>query len=323
MKNITNTPNATEFTMGMVKLASLVLLGVVLFLSQAAAQSPVIFDTSGTFPVPAGVLNITVEAWGAGGGGGGGGNPVAGGGGGGGGAYTVKTFSVSAAQVYTVTVGGGGTAGTSAAAGTSGGDSTINLQTGPGPILVKAVGGANGTASGGAGGLFTNCIPATAGIARSGGTGGGTANPNGGGGGGSATSAANGGDGTAGGAGGTGEGAGGAAGANAGSAPGGGGGGKANGSSALSGAGAAGRVKITYIVPVAPTFGGAPASQNYTERTTGQLLIAPAGTITDPDATNLNGGYLKVDITNNLRSEEDKLYIQEINNITGGAIFIL
>jgi hypothetical protein len=287
-----------------------------LLLSQAAAQSPVTFDTSGTFTVPDGVLNITVEAWGAGGGGGGGG--IAAAGGGGGGAYTVKTFGVTAAQVYTVTVGGGGSAGTNAAAGTAGTDSTINLQTGPGPILVKAAGGANGTASGGLGGLFSDCIPATAGIARSGGSGATSSGSNGGGGGGSATAAANGGNGVTNGAGGTGEGAGGAHGSaatNVGTAPGGGGGGKDNGSGS-SGAGAAGRIKITYITPTPPTFGGAPASQNYTERTTGQLLIAPAGTITDADATNLNGGYLKVDITANLRSEEDKLYIQEINNIT-------
>lgn len=36
-----------------------------LLLSQAAAQSPEIFNTSGTFTVPANVLSITVEAWGA------------------------------------------------------------------------------------------------------------------------------------------------------------------------------------------------------------------------------------------------------------------
>ena len=140
-----------------------------LLLSQAEAQSPEIFNASGTFTVPTGVLSVTVEAWGAGGGGGGGSNAAAGGGGGG--AYTVKTFGVTAAQVYTVTVGGGGSAGTDAAAGTAGTDSTINLQTGPGPILVKAAGGANGTASGGLGGLVSDCIPATAGIARSGGSG--------------------------------------------------------------------------------------------------------------------------------------------------------
>ena len=52
-------------------------------LSQAAAQSPEIFNTSSTFTVPNNVLNITVEAWGAGGGGGGGSSSAAGGGGGG------------------------------------------------------------------------------------------------------------------------------------------------------------------------------------------------------------------------------------------------
>src|SRR5690554_3656209 len=67
------------------------------------------FTSSGTWTVPAGVTEITVEAWGAGGGGG---NRTSNGyaGGGGGGAYSRSAVAVSSGQSsYKVTIGQGGT----------------------------------------------------------------------------------------------------------------------------------------------------------------------------------------------------------------------
>jgi uncharacterized repeat protein (TIGR01451 family) len=70
-----------------------------------------VYTSSSSFSVPAGVTNITVEAWGGGGGGGRArGNPATGGGGAGG-AYAKKDVSVVPLQSYTVTVGTGGIGG--------------------------------------------------------------------------------------------------------------------------------------------------------------------------------------------------------------------
>ncbi len=69
-----------------------------------------VFASNGTFTVPAGVTQITVEAWGAGGGGGSGLGSTCwdGGGGGGGGAYARSVISVVPGTPYSVTVGTGG-----------------------------------------------------------------------------------------------------------------------------------------------------------------------------------------------------------------------
>ncbi len=211
----------------------------------------VVFNTTASFIVPAGVSNVTVEAWGAGGGGG---KAVAGdnngGGGGGGGGYARGSYAVTAGTTQAVTVGIGG------AAATAGGASWFGTV----DTLFAAGGGAGGIgAAVGAGGSANIGNQAT----YNGGNGGGGAeNGNkrfrrGGGGGAAATSAANGGNGQAGGPDGTGGagGAGGGAGGQgnygtsdgaAGNAVGGGGGG--GGYEGIGGAGANGRVVITYLL---------------------------------------------------------------------------
>ncbi|MEK8180954.1 LamG-like jellyroll fold domain-containing protein [Flavobacterium buctense] len=67
------------------------------------------FTSSGTFTVPAGVYQVTVEAWGGGGKGGDGLNLGRVGGGGGGGAYASKSIPVVPGNTYTVNVGLGAT----------------------------------------------------------------------------------------------------------------------------------------------------------------------------------------------------------------------
>ncbi|HYF36877.1 MAG TPA: cadherin repeat domain-containing protein, partial [Prosthecobacter sp.] len=269
--------------------------------------------------MPAGVVQVTVEAWGGGGGGGGNANTARGGGGGG--AYTKRVLSVTGGQQYAVTVGAGGVGGAGAGvSGTAGGDSTVNLVGNP-AVLVRAVGGGVSNASaGGAGGLASNCVPSVG--AFSGGAGASSSSNDGGGGGAGATATANG----APGSGVTGGGSGAGKGGNSssvsvptalenGAAPGGGGGGKNNGSF-TSGNGGSGRIVLTYAVPAAPGAGGIPASQNYTERATGQLRIAPSATVTDTDSADFDTGYLDIAITTNLDATEDKLYIATANNIT-------
>ena len=96
------------------------------------------FTKTATFVVPAGVLSLTVELWGAGGGGGGGTvgglGPGSGGGGGGSGAYLKSVLAVQSGQSYTVEVGRGGAGGSGESvkpfgSGESGGDSAIRLDT--------------------------------------------------------------------------------------------------------------------------------------------------------------------------------------------------
>lgn len=72
-----------------------------------------VFNSSGTFTVPAGITKVMVELWGAGGGGGGGGgggysNHGGNGGGGGGGGYVKDILNVSPGQSINVTIGSGG-----------------------------------------------------------------------------------------------------------------------------------------------------------------------------------------------------------------------
>jgi hypothetical protein len=63
--------------------------------SRVFGQNTQVFTTSGSFTVPAGITNITVECWGGGGAGGGAtGNPAAGGGGAGG------TYSRGSLRLY-------------------------------------------------------------------------------------------------------------------------------------------------------------------------------------------------------------------------------
>jgi hypothetical protein len=110
------------------------------------------FTTSGTFnfTVPAGVTQITIEAWGGGGAGGGSTAIVdcegSGGAGGGGGAYASSIRSVTPGQILQVVVGVGGT-GVCGANGTAGGPSFVGPDTNPVNAYVRAAGGSGGTAS--------------------------------------------------------------------------------------------------------------------------------------------------------------------------------
>lgn len=263
-----------------------------------------------TFTVPAGVSQITIKAWGAGGGGGGSNNSAYGGGGGG--AFAMDSVFVTEGQQFTLNIGQGGVGGTGAtgaAAGQNGGFSNV-IRVSDSVELVKAAGGAQGGTTGGAGGTVGASVGATK---YAGGSGASAAA--GGGGGGSATETATGGS-TSSATGGTGEGTGGAGGGqNNGAVPGGGGGGKPTGNN-LSGNGGHGRVVISWAAPVAPSVAGVPASQDYNEGTSGNLLLAPLGTLTDTDSGNLNGGYLRAEVITNEESSEDRLWISEINSIT-------
>ncbi len=210
-----------------------------------------IFNTSGTFDVPAGVTQLTVQAWGGGGAGGGSTNAgtfnARGGAGGGGGAYVSKVLTVTPGSTLNVTV-ASAVSGSSGATGDAGNPSTIvGFES-----QVYAAGGSGGAGNvsggspaGGAGGT----IAASQGDTKTAGTTGEN---------GATGFSATAGDGGAGANGGGTGGAGRASGSGAGgtgTAPGGGGGGartSQNGGSQTGGTGAAGRVIITYTP--APSF---------------------------------------------------------------------
>ena len=230
------------------------------FIIQSFSQGTQTFNSSGTFIVPAGVFNATVETWG--GGGGGSNSSGSAGGGGGGGAYTKGLLTgLSAGNSISIIVGAAGAAGSPTAAPGNFSSATFgtNSITANGGLSVNNSrnGGAGGSASavggiiiasyaGGAGGDGRNFL----GILEAGGGGGGSAFTNavgnsGDNGGSSSNKLTPGGTGT-------GNGGGGAAydgspDAVAGSAPGGGGGGRGSGGG-TSKAGAAGRVVISWTV---------------------------------------------------------------------------
>jgi hypothetical protein len=130
----------------------IMLLFLILTFPSIAQTSPQVYNTSGTFTVPAGIYQVTVEAWGGGGKGGSclSQNGINVGGGGGGGAFASKSIAVIPGATYTVNVGTGAT--TTA----NGGDSWfINNTT----ILAK---GGNSTGNnvktGSNGGNAASCI---------------------------------------------------------------------------------------------------------------------------------------------------------------------
>ena len=162
-------------------LALIILLLSLNSLAQVQTQT---FNTNGTFDVPAGVTQITVEAWG-GGGGGGFARSVNGaaGGGGGGGAYYKAIVNVTPGQSIPVTIGQGGTGGATNGTGANGGGTTsfgayLSANGGnPGAGVSTNSSGAGGT--GGAGGIYSggngaNGINET-GVGTGGGGGGGSA----------------------------------------------------------------------------------------------------------------------------------------------------
>ena len=231
------------------------------------AQTTQTFTSTGTFVPAAGVISISVAAWGGGGGGGSAISATTAAGGGGGGAFAQNTsISVTAGNSYAVIVGLGGQGGTSGANGDNGVASTFDASQ---VVAVGGVGGAGTTTTtpgtGGSGGSSASSTGASAKFSGGNGAAGVSAS-GGGGGGGSAGSTSVGGNGgtiTAGTAG-TGAagftGAAGGTGGNgttgsdgtAGTFPAGGGGGGRRGSDntdRVGGAGANGQVKITYTCP--------------------------------------------------------------------------
>ena len=236
---------------------------------------------------PAGVYEITVEAWAGGGGGGGRSTSGTGGaGGGGGGAYARATISVTPGQTYNVTVGTGGAGGPAGNNnGTAGGDSYFGNAT---QVLARGGSGGTGSASGagGAGGAAGSSIGTFKYSGGTGGTGSTTVSGGGGGGAGNATAGGNASGATAG-TGGTAGGGAGAAGrtgsssgvGSAGSTLGGGGSGafRSTGGPYAGGSGARGEVRVTYaacVLPAAafnatPTSGCAPLIVQFTDNSTG------------------------------------------------------
>jgi subtilisin-like proprotein convertase family protein len=266
--------------------SAFILIVSILLFQSSTAQTTTSFTGSGTFTVPAGVTNVTVECWG--GGGAGGGCTALNrstGGGGAGGTYTKSTgVVVIPGLMISVTVGAGGT-GNLGADGNPGGTSSFGA-------LVSAVGGNGGGVNGtttplnGPGASIASGIVTFNGGA--GGTGTATSGSSGtsGGGGGGAGSTGNGGSstGTAAGTAGAGGGGAGAAGTvNS---------GDGTGATALSGGGSGGRNSTTGVQP---RTGGAGFR--------GQVLITyvlPLPIITGIDAGNgcvgsnitINGNYL-------------------------------
>lgn len=202
--------------------------------SSAVAQ--MVTDTytsgNGSFTVPRGVTELTIELWGGGGGGGGSSTNNLGGGGGGGGAYLKTTLAVSSGQSIAYTVGAGGNAGAAnGGSGANGGGTTFGTYTAGGGTGGSGSGNSSG---GGAGGT------ASGGDINTSGTAGGNGGKRGGDGGAGANGGA-GGNGSTNGAGGVG------------SAPGGGGGGgeRSTGwgaSNYAGGAGARGEIRVSYAV---------------------------------------------------------------------------
>lgn len=279
------------------------------------------FTTSGaeqSFIVPDGVYSILVKAWGGGGAGGAGASQSQGGGAGG--AFTSQTIATTPGTTYKIVVGGGGTAGNNSSASSSGEDSFLKTAAGVTEVLAK--GGAVSNTSSGAMGSTTGCIPLANAIR--GGDGAAASRNNGGGGGAGATESTAGasasdvlGGSNSGAAGSGGAGAGGDSGAPGlpGAAPGGGGGGKDNGSH-RAGGGASGRVTVTYTPVQPPVVAGIPSRQDYQEGVSGNLLLAPAGVVTESGSASFGGGRLQVTFTAGLVNDEDRLWVSEINGIT-------
>lgn len=122
-----------------------------LVLVEVKAQVSVTYTSSGSFVVPAGVTEVTVECWG---GGGRGGSRTSGSGaygGGGGGAYARSVLAVTPSTSYTVTVGTGSNSNSN-----PGGDSWFGTNT-----TIRAKGGStvpNNDSNGAEGGASASCI---------------------------------------------------------------------------------------------------------------------------------------------------------------------
>jgi uncharacterized repeat protein (TIGR01451 family) len=271
----------------------------------------------GTFTVPAGVTELTGEAWG-GGGGGAAANNDHGGGAGGGGAYArLENLTVTPGADIDYTVGAGGSAPGAGNPGVAGSASTFfNPST-----LLAAGGGGGGSPDvdspgiGGAASASVGDVRFSGGNGGSGRRGGGSSSTRAGGGGGASAFASgagnNGGDGQTNdpGDGGIGQGEGGSGGnggqagviaGQPGEVPGGGGGG-CGGSGA--GAGAGGQIVITYTVPSLEGVTGAPPNL------ASGWTLEPGATLTITFAATLDADAVTSELTNTalFTSDDDPL----------------
>ncbi|SHJ69474.1 hypothetical protein SAMN02745194_03145 [Roseomonas rosea] len=117
----------------------------------------VVYASSGSWTVPAGVTRMRFRIWGGGGGGGGSANANSAGAGGGGAGFTEGWVAVTPGQVLSIQVGAGGAGGVPGAAGGAGGVSLVagiaSANPGAGGAggngAIGGPGGAGGTAAGG------------------------------------------------------------------------------------------------------------------------------------------------------------------------------
>lgn len=243
--------------------------------TQAAYQTTNVFNYQSTqnITVPGGVTSMGFECWGAGGAGDSTVHGTQQGFSGGGGAYAMGTIAVSPGQTYKLTIPAGGTCSIGGDGHSPGGPTTISgpvSGSGTPPVIISAEQGYAHN-DGGTGGRAANCVFPAGGVAYNGGgsatiNGSQTSGPGGGSSGGTGSNGHAGypPSGNVGGAGGTvsGGGSGGRGGSNRAGArdgkngqyPGGGGGGTANpptGGKTTGGQGGGGRVRLTYVSPVA------------------------------------------------------------------------
>lgn len=274
-----------------IKVNSYILILILFALSanlQSFAQSPEIWNTTGTWTAPAGVTSVNVECWGAGGNGGTGNKNHAGGGGGGGAYSYTANIPVTPGNDYIVNVGVGG-----AATLTDRDSWFIDNST---YILAKGGNDGNGAAgngsgSGGNGGLDSDGVGDTR---YSGGNGaaGNSGTDEGGGGGSSASGSGTGvnatdiNGATAPSGGGNGGNGGAAANGNNGIAPGGGAGGSGARNNGTGGTGASGQVVLTYTA--APSS-NCPSITDVTPNTTQIKCVDDGGDLLTAAIT-LSGG---------------------------------
>ena len=110
------------------------------------AQTSITFSSTTTWTCPAGITQISIEAWGGGGAGGGAtGFPSAGGGGAGGAYVKNTTLTVTPGSSYNITVGGTKLGTTGGAQ--NGNPSSFALTATPAVLLINAVGGNGGVVS--------------------------------------------------------------------------------------------------------------------------------------------------------------------------------
>ncbi len=232
-------------------LSACLLLGIQMGTAQIIIRDT--FLVGGTYTVPAGITEITVQAWGGGGGGGRGNSRSYAAAGGGGGAYAESTITVASGDMFNVVVGLGGQGGTQLTSGSNGTSSNFGsgLVVAPGGQAPLEPSAPYGFISGLGGG------PGTGDITFAGGDGDVlVSNTTGGGAGSSAGSSdpGNAANGQIGGAAPADGGKGGDGGSNAqpglpGLFPGGGGGGKGGGQNVSSGDGADGMIIVSYTIP--------------------------------------------------------------------------